>query len=122
MEKSIVNSDERNSTINDRNWVPCESESGNINSIITDGNNASFNLRACTYNILGQSLIPKSLGLKEDQIKNYKYLKLEYRIKQIINQLKKLDCDFLCIQEIEKETALLEAIVGLGYNVHSYFF
>ena len=58
----------------------------------------------------------------QDQIKNYKYLKLEYRIKQIINQLKKLDCDFLCIQEIEKETTLLEAIVGLGYNVHSYFF
>jgi mRNA deadenylase 3'-5' endonuclease subunit Ccr4 len=90
-----------------RNWIP-KLDDKNINY---------KTYRLMCYNILCDSLLSVSSGIKEEDLHRKQELKWENRSKKIINEISTYNPDFICIQEYEKEENFCEEIKKMGYNV-----
>ena len=73
--------------------------------------------RVVSYNILCDSLMSVSINIPEDKLKNYPYLDWSKRKQVILDEIKVLNPDILCLQEFERDENLIKEFGSLGYNV-----
>jgi CCR4-NOT transcription complex subunit 6 len=89
-----------------RNWVP------EINIEKSDKN-----IRIITYNILCDSLLSCSTEINEEELANFPNLKWEERKKKILDELRELDADIICLQEFERDEEMIKYLGEMGYDV-----
>lgn len=90
-----------------RSWVP------NIDVSKYDGQI----IRVVTYNILCDSLLPISTQISDDDLTRMPYLDWENRRRRILDELKNLDADIVCIQEFERDEIMIEELGKISYDV-----
>lgn len=96
---------------NYRSWVP------DLN-IPTDSDKY---VRVISYNILCDSLLSVSTQISEEDIVKTPYLQWENRKKVIIQEILALKADIICMQEFERDEALIKELGQAGYNVWNLF-
>ena len=74
-------------------------------------------LRITTYNILSDSLTSVSLGIEDNDIQNYPYLKWSYRSNKILKEIQELKSDIVAVQEFEKDQKFIDELQNIGYDV-----
>ena len=85
---------------NYREWLP-DIKTSEIQSVLPNPNRL---IRVINYNVLADSLLPISTKIKESEIDSkLPHLKWENRAQKIFEELKELNGDILCIEEIERD-------------------
>ena len=97
-----------------RNWVPKISPQVGIIYYHLEEIKSKI-LRVTTYNILADSLIEHTTNKNESDKKLF--LNWEFRRSLIINELKTLNSDIICIQEFEKDSLFIQEMGKNGYDV-----
>ena len=77
-------------------------------------------IRIISYNILCDSLLPVSTNINEEDLKSYPYMLWENRKNVIIQEIKELKGDIICLQEFERDEHFIDAMGALGYDVMIY--
>lgn len=75
-------------------------------------------IRIISYNILCDSLLPISTNINEEDLNNYPYMLWENRKNKIIQEIKELKGDIICLQEFERDEQFIGALGKLGYDVY----
>jgi mRNA deadenylase 3'-5' endonuclease subunit Ccr4 len=101
----------KNFPFNYRTWV---------HEIQINNSNGEY-IRVVTYNILADSLLSISTQIHESEFENLPHLLWENRRASILEELKELDGDVLCLQEFEKDELMIEELGKLGYDVKNNY-
>ena len=73
-------------------------------------------IRVTSYNILADNLIEHTTS-KDDLDNNEDYLNWSNRRVIILNELRTLNSDIICLQEFEKDEKFIEEMGKYGYDV-----
>ena len=73
-------------------------------------------IRVTSYNILADNLIEHTTS-KDDLDNNEDYLNWSKRRVVILNELRTLNSDIICLQEFEKDEKFIEEMGKCGYDV-----
>ena len=103
----------KNFPFNYRYWVP-EIE-------IKDIETTPQYIRVMSYNILCDSLLSVSTQIQEEDLINYAHMSWENRKKAILNEIKELKPDVICLQEFERDEDLIRNLGVLKYDVKINF-
>jgi mRNA deadenylase 3'-5' endonuclease subunit Ccr4 len=79
-------------------------------------------IRVVNYNILCDSLITISTEIEESDFLKYPYMQWEERKRKIVDELKELNGDIICLQELERDEDLIKSFSAMGYDVRIYFY
>ena len=98
---------------NYREWIP-DIKTSEIQSVLPNPNRL---IRVINYNVLADSLLPISTKIKESEIDSkLPHLKWENRAQKIFEELKELNGDILCIEEIERDESFIAKLISIGYE------
>lgn len=97
---------------NYREWLP-DIKTEEIQSVISNPNRL---IRVINYNILADSLLPISTKIKESELDKLPHLKWENRAQKLFEELKELNGDIICIEEIERDESFISKLVSIGYE------
>lgn len=73
-------------------------------------------MRVTSYNILADHLLEHTAP-KESIKNNEEYLTWEYRRSKILNELKTLNSDIICCQELVRDEKFIKEMGNYGYNL-----
>lgn len=103
----VYNQEEKQFPFNYRTWVP------NINIDL----NQSNIIRVINYNILCDSLLPISSNIKEESLQKYPFYQWKIRRSKILNELKNINGDIICFEEIERDEVFIDELSKQGYEI-----
>lgn len=108
-EENIITLEEyqKLSPLDDRKWIP------DI-KIDTNGPN---NLRIVSYKLSCSSMNAKSSKMTQEDVDRLFHMNYENRRQKTINELKELNGDLLCLQEIERDDVFEKSMEAMGYEV-----